>query len=404
MRQKRIAVIKFAVILFGIAFAVLAFNWKTSAREGGPEQYAAGHSFFNNAPARSEQQQGDAPVEQKHPNVQALKGLPESQLIPVMQFMSASLGVNCAYCHVNTDGKWEFEKDDKKTKLAARRMIQMTLDINKGNRDVLGGAGVSCFTCHRGSTDPVNIPQLPLPPAGEGGAAGAPKPPSTLPTAAQVVEKYLQAIGGQTAAERLKNRVMKGTLIGADGKAIPFEVHLQTPGKLLAIIGDPKQGATMQALNGSTGWMKTPKEQRELRPNEVARLRANAQAYDPVQIREAAANMRVGRGKVGDRDAYVLTSQVDDAHTRRFYFDAQTGLLLRVTTYTSTLLGRIPSQTDYEDYREVEGVKLPFTVRMSSVDARSDATRKFTEIKANVAADDAQFNPPPASTTPPAQK
>lgn len=412
MRKKRSASFVCTIIVLGAGLLVFAINWKTSAQEQ-ESRLEAARSSFNNAGARnpmlalsgSKAQQGDGPVEQKHPNIQVLKGLPESQLIPVMQFMSASLGVNCAYCHVNTNGKWEFEKDDKKTKQTARRMIQMTFDINKGNRDILGGAGISCFTCHRGAAEPMNIPSLPLPAAAEGGASSGPKPSAqALPTAPQVVEKYLQAIGGQAAAERLKTRVMKGSLVGADGKPTPFEIHLQSPGKVLAIIGDAQQGITLQALNGATGWIKTPKEQRELRPNEVARFRSAAQAYDVVQLREAAANMRVGRGRVGDRDAYVLVSPVDDAHTQRFYFDAQTGLLLRVVTYTSTVLGRIPSQVDYEDYRDVDGVKLPFTVRLSSVDSRSDATRKFTEIKTNVPADDAQFNPPPAPAPTPAQK
>jgi hypothetical protein len=92
---------------------------------------------------------------------------------------------------------------------------------------------------------------------------------------------------------------------------------------------------------------------------------------------------------------------VDERRTQKFYFDAQTGLLLRAITYMNTALGPIPSQVDFEDYRDVEGVKLPFTVRQSSVDARNDSTRKFTEIKANIPLNDAQFNPP---ATPPAQK
>src|SRR5215212_6409588 len=115
-------------------------------------------------------QQGEQLAEQRYKNIQVLKGMPESHVIPAMQFMSASLGVNCAHCHLNTNGKWEFEKDDKPAKQTARRMIQMTFDLNKGNRDVFGGASVTCFTCHRGSTDPVNIPKLPLPAGAEGGA------------------------------------------------------------------------------------------------------------------------------------------------------------------------------------------------------------------------------------------
>src|SRR5438105_1371240 len=95
------------------------------------------------------QQQADKPVEQVRKNIQVLKGLPDSQLIPVMNFISSSLGVNCAYCHVRAGDDWQFEKDDKPTKLTARKMMLMQFDINKNNKDILGG-GVTCYTCHRG--------------------------------------------------------------------------------------------------------------------------------------------------------------------------------------------------------------------------------------------------------------
>lgn len=374
MRKQRRTAFGLIGIALALSFLFLAANSKTIA-----------------------QQQGEQLAEQRYKNIQILKGMPESQFIPAMQFISSSLGVNCAHCHVNNNGKWEFEKDDKPTKQTARRMIQMVFDINKGNRDVFGGASVTCFTCHRGSTDPVNTPRLPIPAAAEGAATGAPKAEAeALPTAAQVVDKYLQAIGGRAAAERMKTRVMKGSIIGTDGKPIPFEVHLQGPDKVLTIITSP-QGPVTQALNGAAGWMKTAKEQRELRPNEVSRFRSVAQTFDAVQVKEAAPNMKVtGRDKIGDREAYVITWPVDERRTQRLYFDTQTGLLLRVVTYMNTVLGRIPSQVDFEDYRDVEGVKLPFTLRQTSVDSRSDTTRKFDEVKANVPANDTQFNPPPA--------
>ncbi|HEY0322115.1 MAG TPA: c-type cytochrome [Pyrinomonadaceae bacterium] len=381
MRKQRRTAFGLVGIALALSLLFIAVNRKTSA-----------------------QQQGEQLAEQRYKNIQVLKGMPESQFIPAMQFIASSLGVNCAHCHVNTNGKWEFEKDDKQAKQTARRMIQMVFDINKGNRDVFGGASVTCFTCHRGSTDPVNIPKLPIPPAAEGRAAGAgggAKPAAdVLPTAAQVVDKYLQAIGGRAAAERLKTRVMKGSIIGTDGERIPFEVHLQSPGKVLTIITS-QQGAVTQALNGATGWMKTAKEQRELRPNEISRFRSVAQTFEAVQVKEAAPSMKVtGREKVGDREAYVVVYPVDERRTQRLYFDTQTGLLLRVITYTNTVLGRIPSQTDFEDYRDVDGVKLPFTLRQSSVDSRSDTTRKFDEMKANIPENDAQFNPPPAPPAP----
>jgi hypothetical protein len=67
-------------------------------------------------------------AEQRFKNIQVFKNLPATQLDPTMAFISGSLGVRCSYCHVN-----QFEKDDKPTKVAARRMIQMVLNINKGN-------------------------------------------------------------------------------------------------------------------------------------------------------------------------------------------------------------------------------------------------------------------------------
>src|SRR5262249_50946711 len=68
-------------------------------------------------------------MEQKYKNIQVLKGLPASQMRPMMNYISASLGVNCAFCHVKTGDQWEFDKDDVNHKKIARRMIQMTMDI-----------------------------------------------------------------------------------------------------------------------------------------------------------------------------------------------------------------------------------------------------------------------------------
>ena len=84
-----------------------------------------------------------------------------------------------------------------------------------------------------------------------------------------------------------------------------------------------------------------------------------------------------------------------DTRTEKLYFDTQTGLLLRILSITQTLLAPIPEQMDFEDYRDVDGIKLPFTIRQSFVDPWVGWTRKYTEIKHNVPVDDAKFNPPP---------
>jgi hypothetical protein len=96
---------------------------------------------------------------QQFKNIQVLKDIPADQLIPAMQFITASLGVECEFCHV----EGAFEKDDKKPKQTARVMMGMMFTINQDNFD--GHREVTCYSCHRGSTDPVATP------AGDGGAA-----------------------------------------------------------------------------------------------------------------------------------------------------------------------------------------------------------------------------------------
>src|ERR1051325_8321460 len=107
-------------------------------------------------------------AEQRFKNIQIFKGLPATQLDPTMAFIPGSLGVRCNYCHVASS----FDKDDKPAKLAARRMIQMVFDLNKGS--FKGQGAVSCYTCHRGKPTPVSVPAV-------GQNLWAPSAPSPTP-------------------------------------------------------------------------------------------------------------------------------------------------------------------------------------------------------------------------------
>jgi hypothetical protein len=121
------------------------------------------------------------------------------------------------------------------------------------------------------------------------------------------------------------------------------------------------------------------------------------QLFRNIKLKEQFTRLRFGgRDKVGDREAYVLNAGTADNRRERLYFDAENGLLLRRVTFTQTIIGVIPEQIDFEDYRDVEGVKLPFAIRVSSVDPGNPiSTRKFDEIKLNAPIDDSKFNMPP---------
>ncbi len=139
-------------------------------------------------------------AEEEFKNIQALKGAPADLVRPSMQFITASLGVECEYCHVRGDHGMEFDKDDKKTKVTARKMMKMMFAINKDNFE--GHREVTCYSCHRGAAEPVGIPIItdeePKVEAERGKAPGEAK--SVFPPADQLLDKYLAAVGGEAAS------------------------------------------------------------------------------------------------------------------------------------------------------------------------------------------------------------
>jgi photosynthetic reaction center cytochrome c subunit len=356
-------------------------------------------------------------VEQARKNIKVLIGLPDSQLIPVMNFIAASLGRRCNFCHVNKNAQWDFPADDKPEKTTARDMIKMVLEVNKTT--FKGNLEVSCYTCHRGRNQPLSLPPLPLPlpspppanssgPGGPGGApppAGAgtqatPTPAPALPSADDIVNKYVAAIGGQAAIDKIKTRVMKGTITTANGMTITYEIDQVAPDKSYESFSS-QRGTGERALNGNTGWEKNPQGVREITGQQLADLKQALYLFRNLKLKEQYSSVRVtGKDKIGDREVYAVRATTPDDKRERLFFDAENGLLLRRITYTQTMIGIIPEETDFDDYREVEGVKFPFMVKISSVDAGNPySTRAFTEIKLNVPVDDSKFKMPAA--TPP---
>jgi len=365
--------------------------------------------------------QDDKPAEQANKNIQVLKGLPNSQLITVMHLMRTSLGVRCDYCHVAENGKYWM--DDKPPKQVARRMIEMVSEINKTN---FGGQPVvTCNTCHRGQTKPVSVPAI-----GQGVFANTTreepgtKPPDPLPAVDQVLDRYFQALGGQAAARKITTRVIKlswlrpklvngGTpnaAIIARGDTWAMEIYQKAPNKYLAVITSPN-GIIYQGFNGTTGWVKTVQGQREMSSTELARFARQADLLGDFALKQQYSQMSVtAREKIDDREVFVVEAAGAQASSpssgpsslpsqggriEKLFFDTQTGLLLRRTVLTPTAMGLDPEQTDFKDYTDVDGVKLPFTIIVSYLDdSHLGTTRKYIEVKHNVLIDDSKFEPP----------
>ena len=322
-------------------------------------------------------------AQQRFKNIQIFKNLPATQLDPTMAFISGSLGVRCNYCHV----PGQFEKDDKPAKLTARRMIQMVLDLNKGNFN--GQSAVSCYTCHRGKPTPVSVPAV-----GQNlWTPGPPAPtPETLPSVKQILDRNVQALGGADALTKITTRIAKGSRIGADGVLVPEEVYQKAPDKLLTITSYP-QVVFSNGFNGAVGWGHSSREGATPLPDQLlAQLKRDAVFYKELKTEQLYSSLTVlGKTSVRDAEAYVVQAKPVDGPVEKLFFDVKTGLLVRRYTESDTVLGKLPLQTDYEDYSDVDGIKQPFLIHWAFPGRIWG--RKLVEIKHNVPLDDAKFNP-----------
>jgi hypothetical protein len=295
-------------------------------------------------------------TEQVYKNVQVLKGVPADQLIPAMQFITASLGVQCDFCHLEN----AFEKDDKESKQTARKMMRMMFAINKDDFD--GHRKVTCYACHRGAHKPVITPIVSENGGEFVGEEKSREGPNTanLPTTDQILGKYLQAVGGSESAATISTRIQKGTLtVGSEH--FPVEVLAKEPAKRVTTARFPG-GDSVTGINGDEGWLTTSGGAvHEMSPSEADAAKLDAELFFPASLKLIFKQLHVKqKGQINGRETYVLAGTPGNLPSAELFFDQQSGLLVRVLRFEETPLGRNPVEIDYADYRDEGGVKTPF--------------------------------------------
>ncbi len=322
-------------------------------------------------------------------NLKVLNGIPSDQLIPSMRFITSSLGVRCSFCHV----EGHFEDDAKKEKEVARSMMRMMFAINQNSFE--GNRKVTCYSCHRGAPNPMAIPAI-------GGTMMALEPtanddkaqtlPSGLPTGEQLVDHYVQALGGPAALEKITTRVESGTA-EIEGKTVRVEVLDEAPDKRLFIQHTPA-GDSVTGLDGNVGWTRSPAGPvHEVSASDLDAARMDADLQFALHIKQIFPELRVEYPETVDsRKTYVVMGIREHQPPWKFYFDAQSSLLVRIVRYTESPLGLDPTQIDYRDYRAVDSVETPFSWTIARAGGKS--TIQITEIHQNVPVDDAKFSKP----------
>ncbi len=357
--------------------------------------------FPTNGPAAALGTPDSVKAEDYYKNIQVLKGVPANQIVPMMEYMRSALGgIRCQYCH---NAPPDFAGDDKPQKQTGRKMLQMVMDINKNTFG--GGVTVTCYTCHRGSTDPVSVPAIPEP-TEEKPAAAQSKAPA-LPAADAIVAKYIDALGGEQALRKVTSRVVTGTLDigevgGADGTKAsqpPFELDAKAPNLTVLFSRDPKN-MVASGFDGTAAWLQNGVGKvAEASGPQLARAKRTADFYEPLDLKKEYFHMTVsGIEKIGDRDAYKVIALPQGELPVELYFDTQNGLLLRKILIDPNPVGEDPTNIDYGDYRATpSGVKFPYTLKSYSLPPNSRGagiTMHIQNIQENVPIDNSKFAKP----------
>jgi hypothetical protein len=289
-------------------------------------------------------------------------------------------------------------------------MIVMTATINRTNYK--GAPEVTCYTCHRGSQRPKVIPSL----AQQYAAPADEDPDEIVPnqfvrvttTPDQILDKYIQAIGGAAAAAKLTSYTAKGTYEGFDSdfEAVAVDIYARAPNQRATVI-HMRGGDSSTIYNGQEAWAAAPQD---LTPITVISLvgaalegaRLDAQLAFPGQTKQILTDLRNNfpQLRIDNRPVDVVEGKNPEGSSIKLYFDRETGFLVRSVRYSKTAVGTVPISVVYSDYREVPGtgVKLPYTFVLTWTNGRG--TFKLSSIEPNVAIDAARFARPSPPAAP----
>jgi photosynthetic reaction center cytochrome c subunit len=342
-------------------------------------------------------------------NIQVLKDLPASQLHDVMVFYEATMGGNCQACHVRgANGEMAFEKDDNDHKVAARKMVQMVRAINATHFN--GEERVTCATCHQARREPSPVPPLALfftadqlaaqqarpsgPPPAAPGAAGPPpaaraqgpgpgaggRPGRPTETVDQILDKYVQALGGRDAIARAATRTRRGTLTNRAGQVSKATVEDGAAGQFRLTLDGPPPSA--RGTDGTTAWAQNGPRVRDLDGVEAANVMLLADLASPLTIKDRYTALAAqAYTRIAGHDVVVVQGRRPGLGSETLMFDRASGLLVRRMVRLKTPAGDLPVQIDFADYRPVDGLQAAFEVRVADWESVSALT--FSEVVLN---------------------
>src|SRR3984893_15727220 len=340
--------------------------------------------------------------EEAFKNIQVLRGIPVNEFMGTMGFFAASLSMNCTDCHVTESaGNWDRYADDTPLKNTARRMVVMMNAINRA--DFGNTRLVTCYTCHRGVQHPEVTPSLAEqngdpPPEDPDKVEVIPGAAESPAAAAQIIDKFLQAVGGAQQLAKLNSFTAKGTYSGFDKdfKKVPVEIFAKAPGQRTTT-AHLSGGDNTTTYDGREAWIAAadrPVPLIMLTGGDLDGAKLDAGLAFPALVKQDLSKWHAGFPPVtiDGHALQVVEGTASGGTLVKLFFDKDSGLLVRQTRFIDTAVGLIPLHIDYSDYRAVSGVKMPFHWQVTWVDGQS--TTELTDVQPNAPVAAAKFAKP----------
>lgn len=317
----------------------------------------------------SAQQEAVPTSDQVFKDIKVFKGVPANDLIPAMEFMSASLGWECSDCHDPKD--YAASTEAKET---ARAMVLMQREINKNHFN--NRLEVTCMSCHNGKEHPAGA-AIPT------GVATRHERLEPAPKPEDVLAKHVAAVGKAPASI-----TRTGTLTAPNDVTHKTESHPATMvqaegGKFMAASGDRKFGSDgKQVWYGPAPMVDEP----------AAIFSRIGRAYRGADSFAGLERLVVsGKDKIGKTDVIVIrASRPATTSTEEMYFDSKSGLLLRLVNMKRSTIGTVVTSIDYSNYKSVRGAKVPMKVETTFA-GNQKWTMEFKSAKAEDRVDETLF-------------
>jgi hypothetical protein len=330
-------------------------------------------------------------------NVKVLTGIPVDEFMGTMGLFSAALSYCCGDCHTGAGGDnpdWAGDKNPRK--VIARQMAAMVKTINKQNFG--GGQQVTCWTCHRGSPNPAVTPSIdtiygePLQFASD--VILEAKPGQGALPLDTILENYTKFLGAPAKLAAVKSYTAKGTshLFG-ETREDPFEIYAKEPDMLTTLVHQ-RGGDLSRVFNGRDAWVMLPLtvvNEYPLTGSTLQGGKLDAEMAFPWRLKQFFPNWRVGIPGTLDGTPVNIIQGSGPGILATFYFD-KTGMLKRMIRYVNSAVGKVPTQIDYTEYTDVDGVKMPSKWTYSWVSGREEYAA--TGYQMNAAVDASKFNQP----------